>query len=907
MYVLSHIPCYLLFFLASIVFSTNLPQSSMTLTPADTITDSAAQLEVLPGNDVFVLINEPIPLGARITDTDGQPVPEVPVTFQIMSGPGVLAEMEGLTNAQGEATTSITVTAVLEPICIVVSIAALEPMSAVFTGVPEESLRLIEVSGNNQEASPGQILEAPFVVRMESQFESLEPACVEARGLPVAQNQPTLFLGQRGRQQRRVPVVGVRVTAEVVEGEADFVIEPGQPPIPDMVEVITNALGEAQFLLQIGEQQRDRVVVEVATTDIPQVEPVQFVTLIGFPFPLGIVEEADGSLAVIDPTLQAMLRVDQLTGQRTLISSREIGNGPPFGLLTGLVVEANGSFVVMSAAGSLMDAPAVVRVNSQTGDRTVVSGGSNNIGSGPPLLSPLSGALAADGSLVLIDSFNQNVLRIDLVTGARRIVSGGSVGRGPSFDRLVGIIVGDDGTLFGLDNGRRALIRIDPNSGNRDILSGDEVGPGPVFESPNALTMEANGALLVADNGLTTATEPGLKRVVRVDRDSGARTIVSGSGIAGNIIGSGPEFVVPTAIAALSDGSLIIGDSGLGAIMQVDPISGNRTIVSEARFGSGPPFLSPWRIAIEPDGSLIVIDDGLDAIIRVNPVTGERSIISDKAGAGSGPSFVNPIAIEVEANGILVVADEGADAVMRVDPHSGARSIVSGGRPDRGSGPPLLNPVSLAIAADGTFLTVDLGGEQPDGSTLPPVIFRITPQSGNRMVVSGGVEGRGSGQALRNPLGMALEADGTIVVVDCGSNCLFPLPPVLDPSIPATVMRIDPDTGTRTVVLGGASTFDLELFFLIPTDVAVQEDGMLLVTGGAIIVAAVTQVNPENGSRNLLSGMTVLGRTAGRGQSFGTPFGVAVTTDNTIMVADVTLGAIVAVDPVSGARTIVSK
>ena len=56
--------------------------------------------------------------------------------------------------------------------------------------------------------------------------------------------------------------------------------------------------------------------------------------------------------------------------------------------------------------------------------------------------------------------------------------------------------------------------------------------------------------------------------------------------------------------------------------------------------GSGPAFMDPSGIAVEDDGSLVVVDYGLDAVVRVDPETGNRMIISDnEMGMGSGPAF----------------------------------------------------------------------------------------------------------------------------------------------------------------------------------------------------------------------------------------------------------------------------
>ena len=51
------------------------------------------------------------------------------------------------------------------------------------------------------------------------------------------------------------------------------------------------------------------------------------------------------------------------------------------------------------------------------------------------------------------------------------------------------------------------------------------------------------------------------------------------------------------------------------------------------------PFLGPTGIVVEPSGTLVVVDSGLRAVVRVNPQTGARTIVSD-ATTGSGPPLV---------------------------------------------------------------------------------------------------------------------------------------------------------------------------------------------------------------------------------------------------------------------------
>jgi len=64
--------------------------------------------------------------------------------------------------------------------------------------------------------------------------------------------------------------------------------------------------------------------------------------------------------------------------------------------------------------------------------------------------------------------------------------------------------------------------------------------------------------------------------------------------------------------------------------------NGNGDDGNSESIGSGPGFVTPLGIAVESDGSLVVIDSGLEAVVRVDQVTGDRTIISDDFGIGSG-------------------------------------------------------------------------------------------------------------------------------------------------------------------------------------------------------------------------------------------------------------------------------
>jgi DNA-binding beta-propeller fold protein YncE len=186
------------------------------------------------------------------------------------------------------------------------------------------------------------------------------------------------------------------------------------------------------------------------------------------------------------------------------------------------------------------------------------------------------------------------------------------------------------------------MVQIAPDTGNRTVLSGcttfdpdtslctTSIGTGPPLDYPADIAVDRDGSLVVAD---------GSGAVVRVAPDTGNRTVLSGCTAfdpwpfsCTASIGTGPPLDYPADIAVAPDGSLVVVDSG--NVVWVNPVTGERTSVSgfdrEANMtiGKGPLFVNPDGIAVEADGSLIVVDTSLGAVVRVDPPTGDRTLIS---------------------------------------------------------------------------------------------------------------------------------------------------------------------------------------------------------------------------------------------------------------------------------------
>jgi len=184
------------------------------------------------------------------------------------------------------------------------------------------------------------------------------------------------------------------------------------------------------------------------------------------------------------------------------------------------------------------------------------------------------------------------------------------------------------------------------------------------------------------------------------------------------------------------------GPGGNGALFRVDPASGARNLVSD--FGDaaqGPLGSEPHGLALGASGTVLVIDQAAGtsfngALFRVDAISGNRSLVSDFGNPAQGPLGDGPSGLALEASGTVLVIDVVAGtsfsgALFRVDPASGARSLVSDFG-DGAQGPLGAGPFGLALEAGGTVLVIDLSA----GTGFDGALFRVERLSGQRVQVS---------------------------------------------------------------------------------------------------------------------------------------------------------------------------
>ena len=291
------------------------------------------------------------------------------------------------------------------------------------------------------------------------------------------------------------------------------------------------------------------------------------------------------------------------------------------------------------------------------------------------------------------------------------------------------------------------------------------------------------GDFLVIDPASGTG---GAGALFTVDPVTGSRTTLSdfGNPVQGPI---GPETgdLVLGASGTILVTDIHAGTGGNGALFTVDPATGNRTILSD--FGDitqGPIGVDTQGIAQDASGTILVTDHIGLLLFTVDPATGNRTVLSDFGDVTQGPTAVAPVGIAVGPSGTILVTDisggtGGHGALFTVDPVTGAREILSDFG-DFTQGPLGGHPLGIAVNASGTILVIDFAA----GTGGRGALFTVDAATGAREILSDFGDGT-QGPTGGAPGGLTLEASGIILVTDALVRALF---------------TVDPTTGSRTIV-----------------------------------------------------------------------------------------------------------
>jgi streptogramin lyase len=290
---------------------------------------------------------------------------------------------------------------------------------------------------------------------------------------------------------------------------------------------------------------------------------------------------------------------------------------------------------------------------------------------------------------------------------------------------------------------------------------GNEDGPGALarLNGPTLPATDSAGNIYVADEGSYT---------IRKVTPAGVVSTYAGNGTRGNDDGpaASAEFFDPFAVAVDPSGNVFVAEHQLSRIRKITPAGVVSTFVGASSYGFtdgtglAAQFSDPSGMTTDAAGNLYVADYFNDAIRKVTPAGVVTTVVAE-----NGLSL--PTDVKLDAAGNLVVANWGNNTIARVT-LAGAVSILAGisGATGHADGPGTTasfnDPYGIVLDHSDNVYVADFSND---------TIRKVTPAGvvstfAGFPLVAGTTDGHGTYARFDGPIGITIDAYGTLYVSD---------------------------------------------------------------------------------------------------------------------------------------------
>ena len=280
-------------------------------------------------------------------------------------------------------------------------------------------------------------------------------------------------------------------------------------------------------------------------------------------------------------------------------------------------------------------------------------------------------------------------------------------------------------------------------SGNSPYFGGDGgAATSAQLHSPSGIAVDSAGNWYIADTA---------NNRIRMVTSAGGISTFAGTG-------DPSQLNSPRGIAMDGSNNLYIADAGNNDVRKITPSGTMTTIASQLN--------DPVSVALDAQGSVYIADSGNNRIVQV---TAGGTV-------GTFAKINGPLAVAVDASGDVFAAD--TTQVWKIASGGTPASLITG----------LTSPGAMVFASDGTLIIADTGAN----------VIRQLGTSGVLTVIAGigtaGFSGDGSpalAAQLNAPAGIAMGANGAILIADSGNNRIRTLTPSSVASETSTVAVVN--------------------------------------------------------------------------------------------------------------------
>lgn len=533
-----------------------------------------------------------------------------------------------------------------------------------------------------------------------------------------------------------------------------------------------------------------------------------------------------------------------------------------------------------------------------------VPGSADGIGSAARFYAPQSVAVDSSDNIYVTDFANHTIRKITaggvVTTLAGLAGSAGKddgVGSAARFNHPVGIAVGSGNKVVVVDTDNHALRQIMPDGTvTTPVGTGgtpgkaDGTGNAAQFRYPQFIVLDSSGNIFLSDGGNHT--------IRKISTAWKVTTLAGLAGTAGtnNGTGTSARFNTPCGVVLSGSGYLFVADyenhairrvAGSGEVTTVAGVPGSAGSVDAK--GSSAMFNHPLGLGVDTDKETLLVTDANHTLRKVSSsavvttFAGYPVIAGVANGKGSSAGFTAPQDIAVDPAGNLYVADEINCTIRKITPDGTVSTLagsprVPGTTDGTGSAARFYLPVGVAVDATGTVYVADTYNHTIRKITPAGVVSTLAGLAG----ASGSTDATGKDARFFRPFRLAVAPSGAIIVADTGNHAIRKV------TLDGVVTTIAGSPGLTGATNGVGS----EARFFFPEGIAVDADENIYVADDGN--HTIRKITPDGTVSTYAGTPGSAGVADGPRTSalFNFPFGLAIDQNRNLYVGDSASGTV---------------